>query len=88
MLEARKENRRYSITKERVQSYINDGYDIVDTETGETVAFGAGKVVPYAQYMELKKKYEELLWQYERLEDHSAEVAKPKKSGRKKAAEK
>lgn len=88
MLEARKENRRYSITKERVQSYINDGYDIVDTETGETVAFGAGKVVPYAQYMVLKKKYDDLVYQYERLEDQLSEATKPKKSGRKKADDK
>lgn len=54
-----KENRQYTINDTDVQRYANEGYDVYD-DTGNIIAYGVGKTVPYDKYMKLMSQVEAL----------------------------
>lgn len=54
-----KENRQYTINDTDVQRYANEGYDVYD-DTGNIIAYGVGKTVPYEKYMKLMSQVEAL----------------------------
>ena len=56
---AEKANKVYNIEEGQKDAYQAAGYDIRDDE-GNVIAYGAGKTVSYADYMELRKENEEL----------------------------
>ena len=78
-MQAVKENRVYTITEADVESFRKEGYDIYN-DSGEIVAYGAGKSISY-------DKYAELVNQYEQLMEENAELASKIKKLEKKAKE-
>ena len=61
-----KENREYTINDTDVQSFANEGYDILD-DNGNIIAYGKGKTVSYDTYMKVVE-------QTERLQDEIIEL--------------
>lgn len=58
-MRAVKGNKVYTIEEAQKKFYLDAGFDIIG-ETGETVAYGRGKTVPYGEYEAVKKELEEL----------------------------
>lgn len=58
-MQAVKENRVYTITESDKDSFQKQGYDILD-DKGNVVAYGAGKTVPYGEYMKVVEELEAL----------------------------
>lgn len=46
---AEKGNKVYTIDESTKQQYLNDGFDVKD-DSGNVIAYGKGKTVPYEQY--------------------------------------
>ena len=67
-MKAVKLNRVYTITEAEQNSYIKQGYDILD-DNGVVLAYGAGKTISYEKYMKVLAKYEDLLMKYAALEN-------------------
>ena len=85
---AEKANKVYNIEEGQKDAYQAAGYDIRDDE-GNVIAYGAGKTVSYADYVELRKENEELKSRVEELEGlkGSAEEQSGKTTAKKKAVE-
>ena len=49
-MKAVKANKEYSITEREKDRYQKDGFDILD-DSGNVIAYGKGKTVPYEQYI-------------------------------------
>ena len=63
MLRAEKNNVVLDIREEEVNSYRAQGFDIVRIDekgNSETLAYGAGKTVPYGQYISTKAELEKV----------------------------
>lgn len=58
-MKAVKGNKVYTIDDTLKKRYQDDGYDITD-DSGNVVAYGRGKTVPYEAYMAVVKEREEL----------------------------
>ena len=58
-MQAVKMNRVYTITEAEVDSFQKQGYDILD-DNGKVVAYGAGKTVPFGEYMKVVEELEAL----------------------------
>lgn len=59
MMKAEKGNKVYSIDEKQKAAYQAAGYDIFD-DSGEVIAYGKGKTVPYEDYAALLKENERL----------------------------
>lgn len=58
-MKAVKGNKVYTIDDKVKKRYQDDGYDITD-DSGNVVAYGRGKTVPYETYMAVVKEIDEL----------------------------
>lgn len=58
-MKAEKGNKEYNISSEETARYQAMGYDIKD-ESGNIIAYGKGKTVPYGTYKQLEKELAEL----------------------------
>ncbi len=58
-MKAVKGNKVYTIDERQKKRYQDDGYDITD-DSGNTVAYGRGKNVPYEQYAKVVEELERL----------------------------
>ena len=58
-MKAVKGNKVYTIDDKVKKRYQDDGYDITD-DSGNVVAYGRGKTVPYETYMAVVKERDEL----------------------------
>ena len=58
-MKAVKGNKVYTIDEALKKRYQDDGYDITD-DSGNVVAYGRGKTVPYETYMAVVKERDEL----------------------------
>ena len=58
-MKAVKGNKVYTIDDALKKRYQDDGYDITD-DSGNVVAYGRGKTVPYETYMAVVKERDEL----------------------------
>lgn len=94
---AERGNKVYIIDESMKAQYQNDGYDIRD-DTGEVVAYGRGKTVPYDDHMRAVAEIEALRKRLADLESATnttideevhdmPEAEPPKKAGTKKASE-
>ena len=77
-MKAVKTNKVYNITETEKQRYINEGFDICD-DNGVVIEYGRGKSVPFEDYLELKKKLEEL--QASDKEEKAPKKEKKEKAG-------
>lgn len=60
-----KANRCYTIDESQVNAFAKDGYDIYDGD--KIIKYGAGKTVPFEQYMAIKEELEVLKAEFESL---------------------
>lgn len=67
-MKAVKGNKVYTIDDTLKKRYQDDGYDITD-DSGNVVAYGRGKTVPYEAYMAVVKERDELKAQLDALND-------------------
>lgn len=67
-MKAVKGNKVYTIDDALKKRYQDDGYDIMD-DSGNVVAYGRGKTVPYEAYMAVVKERDELKVQLDALND-------------------
>lgn len=67
-MKAVKGNKVYTIDDKVKKRYQDDGYDITD-DSGNVVAYGRGKTVPYEAYMAVVKERDELKAQLDALND-------------------
>lgn len=76
---AEKDNKVYMILPDQQAFYVGQGFDIKD-DKGDVIAYGAGRTVPYGDYVALVKENEKL----------KAELAKSKstKNSKKESTEK
>lgn len=58
-MKAVRKNKEYTISEAEKDRYVKDGFDIVGDD-GEVVEYGAGKTVPYNDYMKVVKENEQL----------------------------
>ena len=58
-MKAIKENRVYTISDAEMSSFQKEGYDIY-SDSGEVIAYGLGKSVPYEKYAKLMGQVESL----------------------------
>ena len=58
-MRAVKGNKEYMIDESRQKGYQDMGFDILD-DTGNTVAYGRGKTVPYDEHMKAVKEIKRL----------------------------
>lgn len=58
-MKATKGNKEYSIDESQQRAYQDQGFDIKEDD-GSVIAYGRGKMVPYGDYMALKKELEDL----------------------------
>lgn len=84
-MRAIKGNKEYTIDEGAAKAYRAEGYDILGDD-GKIIAYGHGKTVPYAQYMELKAENEALLKEIEELKAAASETAPATKKTAKKEA--
>lgn len=56
-MRAVKGNKVYTINEAQKKGYLNAGYDILG-DSGETIAYGHGKTVPYEEYEAVRKELE------------------------------
>ena len=76
-MKAVKGNRVYTITEVDVQSFVNEGFDVLNDD-GTVYAYGKGKTIPFGQYIEEKEAMQK------RIDELEAELAKLKKPAKKK----
>ncbi|MEE0740788.1 MAG: hypothetical protein U0M21_00640 [Emergencia sp.] len=70
-MKAMKANKVYEIAADQSRFYIDAGFDIVD-DTGNIVAYGRGKTVPYGKYAEVVKEITKLKSENAGTEDTEA----------------
>lgn len=58
-MRAIKGNKEYTVDEASMKAYQAEGFDILGDD-GKVIAYGLGKTVPYAQYMEVKTELEAL----------------------------
>lgn len=58
-MKATKANKEYTIDESMKAQYVKDGFDIYD-DSGKLIDYGAGKTVPYGDYIAVVKALEEL----------------------------
>ena len=78
-MKAIKENREYTITPDVKQSFIKEGYDIIDDD-GNITDYGAGKTVPFQRYIDLVEKYTKLDAETTKLRKELAELKEKTKA--------
>ena len=78
-----KENREYTINDTDVQSFANEGYDILD-DNGNIIAYGKGKTVSYDTYMKVVEQTERLQDEIIELREQIKKLEKAEKSATKK----
>ena len=66
-MKAVKGNKEYDIVDTQKNGYQAAGFDI-ENDSGETIAYGKGKTVPYDDYLRLLKENEALRVRNEELE--------------------
>lgn len=74
-MKATKGNKVYTIDETQKESYVAQGYDIVDDE-GNIIKHGAGKSVSYDKYVELEDKATKLEKENKKLKDEIKELKK------------
>ena len=67
-MKAVKGNKVYTIDDALKKHYQDDGYDITD-DSGNVVAYGRGKTVPYETYMAAVKERDEMKAKLDALND-------------------
>lgn len=78
MAKMRKENKVVEVKEDFIPAYLEDGFDVIDNETGEVVEYATGgKSVPLAEYNKAIEELEDLKEKNKKLE---AEIAKLKKA--------
>lgn len=81
-MKAEKGNKEYSIDESQKKFYQDRGFDIKD-DTGDVIAYGRGKTVPYDEYEKLIKQNNALKEQVDKLQAESdASATKTKSSGK------
>lgn len=86
-MKAVKGNKEYIIEESQKKSYINAGYDVY-SDSGEHIAYGRGKTVPYDDYANAIKEIEMLRTQISELNEKLSRYHTPiEKKGVKKASE-
>lgn len=58
-MKAAKGNREYTIDESQQKAYQDTGFDILN-DSGEVIAYGKGKTVPFDEYMQAVKEIERL----------------------------
>lgn len=74
-MKATKGNKVYTIDETQKESYVAQGYDIVDDE-GNMIKYGAGKSVAYEKYKELEEKATKLEKENKKLKEEIKELKK------------
>ncbi|MEW8993106.1 hypothetical protein [Clostridium sp.] len=74
-MKATKGNKVYTIDETQKESYVAQGYDIVDDE-GNIIKYGAGKSVSYEKYKELEDKATKLEKENKKLKEDIKELKK------------
>jgi len=74
-MKATKGNKVYTIDETQKESYVAQGYDIVDDE-GNIIKYGAGKSVSYEKYKELEDKAIKLEKENKKLKEEIKELKK------------
>ncbi len=74
-MRAIKGNKEYTVDEASMKAYQAEGFDILGDD-GKVIAYGLGKTVPYAQYMELKAENEALKAKLEAPEEPTKKAAK------------
>lgn len=99
-MRAVKGNKEYTIDETQKKFYQDSGFDIIE-DTGEVIAYGRGKTIPYEEHMDavkeidklrklvsdLRKENEELKANQEDAGIKQAAEEKKEKAGAKKAGE-
>ena len=90
-MKAVKGNKQYTIEENQKKAYVDAGFDIYE-ETGEQIAWGRGRTVPYddrcVENEELKKEIEALKAENEGLKEAGMGQKAPDQKQGKKPAEK
>ncbi|WP_342045967.1 hypothetical protein [Bacillus sp. OTU530] len=74
----RKENKVVEVKEDFIPTYLEDGFDVIDSESGEVIEYATGgKTVPLAEYNKAIEEVEDLKEKNKKLE---TEIAKLKKS--------
>lgn len=73
---AEKGNRVYTITEVEAQSFINEGFDVLNDD-GSVYAYGKGKTIPFGQYIAEKEAMQK------RIDELEGELKKAKKAKKK-----
>ena len=74
-MKATKGNKVYTIDEVQKDGYIAQGFDVLN-DSGEVIAYGRGKTVPYGDYAALME-------QNRKLQERIAELEKKGKTGQK-----
>lgn len=86
-MKAVKGNKEYIIEESQKKSYIDAGYDVY-SDSGEHIAYGRGKTVPYGDFAEVVKENKILCEKISELEEKFAEFqSASEKKATKKASE-
>ena len=81
-MKAVKGNKVYTIDEALQKRYQEDGYDITD-DSGNVVAYGRGKTVPYEAYMAVVKERDELKSRLDALSESAENNVSEAKATRK-----
>jgi len=77
----RKENKVVEVKEDFIPAYLEDGFDVIDSESGEVIEYATGgKTVPLAEYNKAIEELEDLIEKNKKLE---AEIVKLKKAAAK-----
>lgn len=74
-MRAAKGNKEYTIDEAQKKGYQDSGFDILD-DTGEVIAYGKGKTVPFDEHMLAVKEIERLQALCADLQKEKAELEK------------
>lgn len=77
-MKASRGNKVYTIDEVQKKYYKNQGYDILDDE-GNIIEYGAGKIVAYEEYRELKEENQKLKEENKKLKIENKELKKADK---------
>lgn len=77
-MKAIKENRVYTISDAEMSSFQKEGYDIY-SDSGEVIAYGMGKSVPFEKYAKLMEQVEALQEEILSLKESIKEESAKKK---------
>ena len=80
-MKAIKENREYTITEDVIESFVNEGYDIIDETTGRVIAYGKGHTISFEKYLALADAYEKLEGENAELRKEIGKLKAKKKKG-------